>query len=113
MGSASSNSVTLPDGRVRHVKNAYVAGPALFPTIGSPNPMLTGIALARRLGDHLLPPAPAAKPDPGFTYLFDGTGVQFTKWKMANGGGGQFVIINRALVAQPSGDIGLLYFTPQ
>jgi choline dehydrogenase-like flavoprotein len=41
MGEGSSNSVALPDCRIRHTSNAYVAGPALFPTIGSPNPMLT------------------------------------------------------------------------
>jgi len=42
------DSVTDIWGRFHHVENAYVAGPALFPTIGSPNPMLTGTALARR-----------------------------------------------------------------
>lgn len=56
MGDDPNTSVTDANCRFHGVKNAYVVGPALFPTIGSPNPMLTGIALARRLGDHLLPP---------------------------------------------------------
>ena len=113
MGDDPNQSVTDGYGRFHEVVNAYALGPALFPTIGSPNPMLTGIALARRLGDHLLPPPPAAKVDAGFKYLFDGTGTQFKNWKMAKGGGGSFIIVNRALVAQPSGDIGLLYYTTE
>jgi len=72
--------------RFHHVTNAYVAGPALFPTIGSPNPMLTGIALARRLGDHLIPEPPPATPEQGFVYLFDGSDAQFANWQMAGGG---------------------------
>ena len=55
MGDNPGDSVTDVNCRFHSVKNTYVAGPALFPT-GSPNPMLTGIALARRLGDHLLSP---------------------------------------------------------
>lgn len=31
----------------------YVTSPAVFPRVGSPNPMLTGIALARRTADRL------------------------------------------------------------
>src|SRR6266542_2255110 len=58
MGDNPSDSVTDANCRFHSVTNTYVAGPALFPSAGSPNPMLTGIALARRLGDHLLPAAP-------------------------------------------------------
>jgi choline dehydrogenase-like flavoprotein len=58
MGEDPKTSVTDSYGRFHGIENAYVVGPALFPTIGSPNPMLMGLALARRLGDHLLPPPP-------------------------------------------------------
>jgi hypothetical protein len=47
------DSVTDVWGRFHHIENAYVAGPALFPTIGSANPMLTGTALARRAADKI------------------------------------------------------------
>lgn len=56
MGDDPNTSVTDAHGKFHGVKNAYAVGPALFPTIGSSNPMLTGLALTRRLGDHLLPP---------------------------------------------------------
>jgi hypothetical protein len=113
MGTDPSTSVTDTDCRFHGVSNAYVAGPALFPTTGSPNPMLTGIALARRLGDHLMPPPPPR--DPALTYLFDGSQSPadfFTKWLMA--GGGVFHIVGRSLIAQPGASgIGLLYYTAQ
>jgi len=87
---ATDNSVTDENCRFHGVKNAFVAGPALFPTIGSANPMLTGIALARRLGDHLLPQPKPAAPEPGFTDLFDGTQNSadfFANWLMAEAPG--------------------------
>jgi len=110
MGSPGTG-VTDSDCRFHGISNAYVVGPALFPTIGSPNPMLTGVALARRLADHLVPPPPLAG-DAAFEYLFDGTEKAdqvFAKWLQV--GGGRFQIVGRTLVAQPgAGGIGLLYY---
>ena len=73
MGTDPAASVTTPHGRLHHVVNAYAAGPCLLPTIGSPNPMLSGVALARRLADRLVAPLPAPPLEAGFTWLFDGT----------------------------------------
>src|SRR5262249_35865051 len=42
------DSITNTFGRMHHLSNVYVAGPALFPTVGSANPSLAGLALARR-----------------------------------------------------------------
>lgn len=112
MGTDPNASVADPNCRFHRVANAYVAGPALFPTIGSPNPMLTGIALVRRLGDHLVPEPPLPVAEAGFTYLFDGTDVQFANWQMA--GGGSFARFGRMMIAQQNaGGIGLLFYTPQ
>ena len=111
MGDDPTRSVTDANCRFHDVQNVYVAGPALFPTTGSPNPMLTGIALARRLGDHLLPPPPVASAEAGFTYLFDGTESPtdlFANWLMA--GGGRFRKVGRSLIAQPGNGIGLLFY---
>ena len=108
LGDDPSTSVTTPHGRFHHVANAYVAGPALFPTIGSPNPMLTGVALARRLAEHISPPPPSPTVDPeGFEILFNGWDT--SKWRMA--GRGDFVVVDGTLEAAPGGDLGMTWCT--
>jgi hypothetical protein len=87
------------------VANAYVLGPALQPTVGSPNPMLTSIALGRRLANHLIPVAPRLGEGP--RDLFDGTTLD--GWEMA--GRGSFVVVNGVLQAVPGEDLGLLWST--
>jgi len=112
MGSDATDSVTNEDCRFHHVSNAYVVGPALFPTIGSPNPMLTGTALSRRLGDHLKRAKPQA--GPGYTLLFDGAST--ASWQMStinNQPGrdnpGRFHVIDGGLESAPGTDLGLFY----
>jgi choline dehydrogenase-like flavoprotein len=39
--------------RVHNVSNLYIAGPSVFPTGGYANPVLTAVALAIRLADHV------------------------------------------------------------
>jgi hypothetical protein len=53
MGTALANSVTDTVGRFHHVSNAYACDQSLFPTVGSVNPVITGLTLARRLVAHL------------------------------------------------------------
>ena len=115
MGDNPNTSVTNTDGRFHFVTNAYVAGPALFPTLGSPNPMLTGIALARRLGDRLGKPTPFV-PEAGFTALFDGFSTK--NWQMSTiknqpSGNfpGAFNVVDGALESFPGNDIGLFWCT--
>ncbi|MGE5636788.1 MAG: family 16 glycoside hydrolase [Nocardioidaceae bacterium] len=103
MGDNPATSVTNADARFHDVGNAYALGPALQPTVGSPNPMLTSVALARRLARHLIPLAPT--PAEGFRSLFDG--VSLDGWEMA--GQGSFVAAGGALQANPGGDLGLLW----
>ena len=108
MGDDPTTSVTNNEGRFHDVQNCYVAAPALFPTIGSPNPMLTGIALLRRMADILIPePMPFLKAEPKTKVLFDD--VHFNNWKMA--GAGDFLLYDGALESVPGNELGLLWNT--
>ncbi len=110
MGTDPTRSVTTPDGRFHNVVNAYALGPALLPTVGSPGPMLSGVALARRLGDHLVAPLPPPDLEDGFEWLFDGTAATFGHWLQA-GPGSMFLDEDERLVtARPGSDIGLWFF---
>ena len=51
MGDDSASSVTDTLGRFHHIQNAYACDQSLFPTVGSVNPVLTGLALAKRLAE--------------------------------------------------------------
>jgi choline dehydrogenase-like flavoprotein len=53
MGTDPASSVTNTDARFHHITNAYACDQSIFPTVGSVNPVLTGLALARRLAGHL------------------------------------------------------------
>jgi choline dehydrogenase-like flavoprotein len=117
MGDNPNTSVTNADGRFHSVVNTYVVGPALFPTIGSPNPMLTGVALARRLGDLLGQPLPYI-PEAGFTALFNGFDTK--KWQMSTiknqpdnrSNPGNFIVVDGTLESVPDGnDLGLYWHT--
>ena len=117
MGTNPATSVTNSDARFHFSSNTYVAGPALFPTIGSPNPMLTGVALARRLGDHIAPDPQPFQPEAGFTSMFNGFSTP--DWRMStiknqpgnksNPGG--FIIVDGSLESTPGNDLGMLWYT--
>lgn len=104
MGSAGQ-SVTDSFGRFHHLANAYVAGPALFPVIGSANPSLTATALARRTAEAIITSRTTA-PDLAFKPLFTGSREG---WQMA-GGGDFLTIFGSILEARPNG-LGLLWYT--
>ncbi|MDQ3185339.1 MAG: DUF1080 domain-containing protein [Pseudomonadota bacterium] len=113
IGDDPNTSVTNANARFHFIDNAYVAGPALFPTVGSPNPMLTGVALARRLADQLT--VAAFHPDAGYTMLFDG--ANRNKWRMstitkqANNYPGGVLLVDRSLESVPGNDVGMFWHT--
>ena len=53
MGDNPATSVTTGLGRFHHLGNAYVCDQSVFPTVGSVNPVLTGLTLTRRIAEHL------------------------------------------------------------
>ncbi|HLB88034.1 MAG TPA: family 16 glycoside hydrolase [Terriglobales bacterium] len=105
MGADPNTSVTNLDGRFHHISNAYVGGPALFPTLGSANPALTGLALARRT--VLAVARESLGAEPGFTPLGGGG---LAGWQMAGNGG--FIELGGNVI-ESVGGIGLLWFTKE
>ena len=102
---APGQSVTDSNGKFHNLANTYVAGPALFPVIGSANPSLTATTLAGRTADaivaaHTIPPSAASRS------LFNGSRQG---WQMA-GGGDFLTLFGTILEAAPSG-LGLLWYT--
>jgi choline dehydrogenase-like flavoprotein len=110
MGVAPDQSVTTPNGRFHQISNAYAIGPALLPTMGSPNPMLSGIALSRRLADHLVRPLDPPPLDRGFQWLFDGSGAKFGEWVQIGPGRFDYDGNERVITSRPGDDIGLLVY---
>jgi choline dehydrogenase-like flavoprotein len=53
MGDDPAKSVTDTNGRFHHVANAYCVDQALFPSVGSANPALTGLTLTRKIAEHI------------------------------------------------------------
>lgn len=122
MGDNVADAVTNDFGRIHDTTNCYAVGPALFPTVGSPNPMLTGVALARRTGDllndNVLPrPEPVFSPQPeiGYRALFDGTAKTFKNWRLVgrDGGGGGMAHINGEMVSYGDGGLRLFFYATE
>jgi hypothetical protein len=53
MGDDPATSVTDSNGRFHHVANACCIDQALFPSVGSANPALTGLTLTRKIAEHI------------------------------------------------------------
>jgi choline dehydrogenase-like flavoprotein len=53
MAESDKDGVVDADGRVHGVENLFIAGSAVFPTVGWANPTLTILALCLRLADKL------------------------------------------------------------
>jgi hypothetical protein len=64
MGTDRRNSVTDSNGRFHHVANAFCADQSLFVTVGSVNPTLTGLVLARKVAEAVVAGATGAPAPP-------------------------------------------------
>jgi choline dehydrogenase-like flavoprotein len=92
MGDDPDASVTDASGHFHHVGNAVCVDQAIYPTVGSANPVLTGLCLARKAAEtivarHVSEPAPvsaeiAAEKAEGFVFLLEG--AEAGKWTPNN-----------------------------
>ncbi|MDB6155597.1 MAG: hypothetical protein JWL90_4050 [Chthoniobacteraceae bacterium] len=86
MGEHPDKSVTDVHGHFHHVTNAFCVDQAIFPAVGSSNPVPTGLALSGMVSDYLLKrfiSVPIAPLEAGFTPLFDGS---LNGWSKLGGG---------------------------
>jgi choline dehydrogenase-like flavoprotein len=111
MGDNAMTSVTDEIGRIWETDNLYVVGPALLPTIGSPNPMLSGVALARRTADKIATHAAALVVEQDFIPLFDGAEKTYQRWR--NAGPGAFALQHGLLIAQPGNDHSVFFYAAE
>ena len=105
-GTLPIGTVTDPDGKFQHIANAYAAGPAIFPQLGSANPSLTALTLARRTAAAIVQRAIPAPPAGQSSLIQAG----LEGWQMA--GSGSFVAIGNRTIESRDG-IGLLWYTKQ
>ena len=121
-GDDPMRSVVNADSQFHFVTNLYAGDAAVLPTCGSANPVMNGVAIRRRLAQHIVPegdagqprrrfvayPPPATPPAAGSVLtLFDGTSL--ANWRMA--GRGTFHLVDGALQCVPSFDLGMLWCT--
>jgi choline dehydrogenase-like flavoprotein len=120
LGTDFRKSVTDINARFHHVANAYCVDQSIFPTVGSANPVLTGIALSRRTAQSIIErhvSADLAALEPGFSRLYVGDFVA-DGWQIAPGGSANFfdvsdngVPVLGAGIDNRSPALGVLWYT--
>ena len=92
MGTDFTKSVTDSSGRFHHVTNAYCVDQAIFPTVGSANPALTGTALSRKIVRSIIERYTSTEfvdDDAGFQTLYQGN-YTADGWDIVTGGSPNF-----------------------
>jgi choline dehydrogenase-like flavoprotein len=102
-------SITDTRGKFHDVTNAYVAGPAVFPTLGSANPSLTGLSLVRRTAHTIVAAGAGAPPATGFTPL----SLSPTDWQLVSQAGSQPRMLRYGTVLETAGGYGLSFYTKE
>jgi hypothetical protein len=104
MGSPGA-SITDSNGKFHNIDNAYVAGPALFTSLGSANPSLTALSLARKTA-HTLIAATQAVPAAGFVPM----SLAPSDWQMVKLPNSPATMIHYGSVLETSGWYGLYWY---
>ena len=105
---APGGSLTDTSGRLHGIDNVYVAGPALFPTLGSANPSLTALSLARRTARAIVTDR-AMSPPAGFTPL----SLNPADWALVAQPGTNPAVQHLGTLLETAGGYGLYYYTKQ
>src|SRR5215831_3450596 len=98
-------SITDTNGKFHNIDNAYVAGPALFPSLGSANPSLTALSLARKIANTLIGSTHAV-PAAGFAPL----SLSPSDWQMVKLPNSPANMIHHGSVLETSGWYGLYWY---
>ena len=88
MGNDPAQSVTDTSGHFHHIANVACVDQALFPTVGSTNPVLTGLCMSRKAAEtivdrHISEPLPddaeiVQEKTDGFSFLLEA--AEAAKW---------------------------------
>ena len=105
----TGSAVTDTNGRLQGIDNAYAAGPAVFPSLGSANPSLTALSLARRTAEAIVSAAVAPPPEPSFTPL----SLNATDWQVVAQPGSGPQMLSFGGVFETSGGYGLYFYTKE
>jgi 3-keto-disaccharide hydrolase/GMC oxidoreductase len=105
---APGSSLTDISGRLHGIDNVYVAGPALFPTLGSANPSLTALSLARRSALTIVTDR-TMSPSAGFTSL----SLNPLDWTLVAQPGTNPAVQHLGKLLETAGGYGLYYYTKQ
>lgn len=91
MGTDFRKSVTDVNGRFHHVTNAYCIDQSIYPSVGSANPVLTGISLSRKIAESIIARYTSVEfvNDPGFQTLYSGN-FATEGWQVVPGGSQNF-----------------------
>jgi hypothetical protein len=102
---APGASITDTFGKFHNKTNVYVAGPALFASLGSANPSLTALSLVRRTASAIVSTATRA-PMAGFTPLSLAT----ADWQMVKQPNSPATMIHYGSLLETSGWYGLYWY---
>jgi len=121
MGTDYTKSVTDANGRFHHVSNAYCVDQSIFPTVGSANPVPTGLTLSRKIARSIIERYTSTSQDVntegGFETLYRGN-FKADGWEIAASGSQNFFDVqNQSIPVLGAGvddknvGLGVLWFT--
>lgn len=120
IGNDFTTSVTDVNGRFHHVSNAYCVDQSIFTTVGSANPVPTGLTLSRKIARSIIErysQVQTIDDEPGFETLYQGN-FKADGWEIAASGSQNFFDVPNqsgavlgAGVGNKNVALGVLWFT--